>query len=442
MRKSRPFRPLFGIVAVRVIAFGLLAMILQMGIVMGEYYFDGSELARLMVEREAAALAQGLSASGAGAAYALPAGLERYGQKNKGYFVRIRTSPDKILYSNCNEQCEEHFLPVTFRPPDFWQSELAPGKPISVAGGRTVIAGGERVLIELAVIGDRAGRMWAILLHELADHMVWPMSLMLVFVLGATLLSVRHALRPVNQAALQAHGLDPLNTQSKLALQGMPAEIAELGRAINGALDRIAGLIQAQKVFTSAVAHEIRTPLAAIQLTLGKIDDPRARQAEADMRQLSRFVDQMTALARLEANGAGKMENLALASLCKARVSTLAGWVYANAHSIEFLDYGGAPVACARLLVEDAIGNLIENAVRHTPPGTHIRVEAGPGPTVTVRDSADGAGTKRPQPPAQRGGGIGLQIVQRIAALLAADFSLTSTNGETVARLAFRQAAP
>ena len=93
------------IITAAIIAFGLLAMVLQMGIVPGEYYFDDGELSRLMDEREAAALAQGFDKTAGAAAYVLPAGLERYGPRDNGYFVRVRALPAGAQSASAASAC-------------------------------------------------------------------------------------------------------------------------------------------------------------------------------------------------------------------------------------------------------------------------------------------------------------------------------------------------
>ncbi len=94
--------------------------------------------------------------------------------------------------------------------------------------------------------------------------------------------------------------------------------------------------MKSQKILTSGIAHEVRTPLAAIKLELGHIDHPRARKAEADLDDLVRFVGQITALARLDTFDHGMFEEVDLVALASSVVEQLAPWVYENDHSLEF----------------------------------------------------------------------------------------------------------
>lgn len=421
-------------------------MALQVIIVFTEYYRDNANLARLMVEAEASRLVAGFTYADGTLRYELPKAMERYATPGGPYLARIRTSSGTILFSNCDQACSQHLLPADINPPDFWLRRLALGKPIVVVGGRSFeLAEGRRVLVELAVLGDPQGVVSLVLEHELLDHMAMPMVLLLVFVLGATLLAVRRALRPVAEAAAQADRIDPRDPSTRLRVEGMPREVAHLASAVNRTIGRIGDLIRAQKVFTAAVAHEIRTPLAMMKLQLGRIDDPRARKVEADLQDLAHFVEQVTSLARLEAAERNASQPVDPAALCRSVVSALAPWVYEAGHGISFADCGGTPFLASSGLIEDAVRNLIENAVRHTPPGTQITVEAGPGPRIAVVDDA-GAYCPRTEGDAalpgmtmRSGGvGIGLEIVRRIAAIYNAQFQMASTPGvSTTASLVF-----
>ena len=446
---ARRQRSLVRVVARQIILYALIAMGLQVAIVVADYYFDDAELARLVVGAEASALLGGFSSDKDGLRYGLPGALGRYAARGTGYFARIRTASGTILFSNCDASCSRRLLPPDLNPPDSWLRQLEPGKPITVAGGRSYEVGGERVLVELAILSDRDGVVWTVLGHELVDHMAVPMALMLVFVLGATLLAVRHALRPVVDAAARAGHIDPLDASTRLRLEGMPREISHLGAAVNLAISRIAEVIRAQKVFTAALAHEIRTPLAMVRLQLGRIDDPRARSAETDLLNLTHLVNQLTSLARLEAVDPGALQLVDPVVLGRSLVAAMAPWVYEADHGIGFADGGGAPFLANPGLVEDALRNLIENAVRHTRPGTQITIEAGPGRRLAVVDDAgaypddiarEGCG---PGFVKQAGGvGIGLQIVRRIAQLHGARFEIERVPGvRTSASLVFPRGA-
>jgi signal transduction histidine kinase len=277
---------------------------------------------------------------------------------------------------------------------------------------------GQKGLVELAVVDDREQVMWRVLGREFADHLAVPMSLMLVFVFGGMLLSIRFALAPLQQAAAEAEKIDPFDATHRLKMEGMPREVAKLGEAVNRTLDRVRALVEAQRLFVTAVAHEVRTPLAMMKLELDHFDDPRARKMEGDIDDLARLVGQLTALGRLESADRAGFKRFALAATARKAVADIAPWVYERQASISFADHGAHAIVGHEPLIADAIRNLIENAIKHTPRGTTIKVAVGPGERVTISDDAGlFPGVDGEEPAPRDRFGVGLEIVRRIMTL-------------------------
>ncbi len=420
-RSTTPL-PLWGIVGRRIVLFAILAMMVQVIVVLADYYFDDAKLAALMIEHESRALLAGVRTGQGDLTFSVPNGLKRYRASRGDYFTRVRTPAGRVIYSNCDASCVTHLLPPEVNPPDLWSRLIRLGKPIEVVGGRAFEVAGEKVFIEVAVLDDHERVMWHVLGRELADHLAVPMSLMLVFVLGGMLASVKLALRPVERAAEQAESIDPLDPSHTIDVTGMPREIADLGAAVNRMLGRINALMQAQRVYTTAIAHEIRTPLAMMRLELGHIEHVRARKVEQDIEALTRFVAQITDLGRLEGADRATFRPIDLAILGRAVVSDIAPWVYQRGHTIAFEDAGAAPVEGHPPLIENAVRNLIENAVVHTPRDTAIEIQVGPGTRILVSDDAGLLSRHRPvtDPTTNKTAepsGIGLEIVRRIMKL-------------------------
>jgi len=446
---ARATRPLARIVGFRIMIFAALAMLGQLIAVLVEYSHDPEYLAQLMLEQETEALATGLTLTGNRLSFQLPPAMAaRYGTAETGYMARVRTANGAVLFSQCDRDCTEHFLPLDLDPPSFWLRILSPGYPLAFAGGRAIDRGPWTVFFEIVIARDTQHAVWSVLTHEVLDHMLWPMSLTLIFVLGATLVSIRSALRPVTAAARDAERLDPLSPDARLEEAGMPREIAQLAGAVNRSYARTRELMNAQKLFTSAIAHEIRTPLAVIRMELERLDHPAARRTIGEIDELTHFVEQLIALARLEASDRSGFAPVALDELGRDIVATMAPFVYAHGARIAFEGVGNPTVSGNAALLKDAVRNLIENAVRHGGPGVSIVVSTGEspggaGPALIVSD--DGIGFD----PARSGGapghykragglGIGLEIIRRIAALHGARFEIARAAPKgTRARLAF-----
>jgi signal transduction histidine kinase len=155
-----------------------------------------------------------------------------------------------------------------------------------------------------------------------------------------------------------------------------------------------------------------------MKLELGHIDDARARKMEGDIDDLAQLVGQLAALGRLESADREGFKRFELAATARKCVADMAPWVYDRQASISFADHGAGAVMGHAPLIADAVRNLIENAIKHTPPGTTVEVSVGPGERLTVADDAgafqdlnEGREERRDD------SGVGIEIVRRIMAL-------------------------
>lgn len=421
---------LVAIVVRPIVLFSAVAMLAQLVGVVAEYWLDEQQLERHAIQSEADALYGGVWRRDHKIGFELPEKLRgRYGSSDGSYFARVRTTGGALLFSNCVGDCDPRVLPLYALPPAFWMSRLEPAKPWSVAGGKSFSEPEGPIIVEVAIVRDRSGVFLAVLAHEVADHMALPMSLMLVVVLGASILSIRRVLRPIKAAADLAARLNPVASDAHLPIAGMPREIGALTQAVNASFARVREIVQAQKIFTSAISHEVRTPIAIARLELEKIADPRARKVEQDLDSLNRLVEQLTTLARLESADLAPIELIEPLTIAESVVTALAPVVYDSGRSIELVDKGAKAFRGRPALIENALRNLVENAVRHTRTSAAIVVEVGPDSIFCVRDGGRGIDAVKPTPPDLRGAGLGLKIVRRIAEIHGGAFAFEETPG-------------
>ncbi|WP_374544835.1 sensor histidine kinase [Rhodoblastus sp.] len=428
---SRRAPSLIALVVRRIVLFAAMAMAAQVAGVFLDYWYDTATLGRLAIELETTALAPGLSGTKGHFFYQIPEKLRvRYGTPGHGYFMRVLDPAGATLFSNCADGCGAYFPTRETRKLDFWMMEIQPGKPLNVSGGRSLSDDPDPVTLDVAIVGDPEGVIYSVLARAIADHMALPMSLLLICVLGGASLSIAQALRPVRASAKQAAKIDPLAPTARLPVEGMPREIANYTKAVNDALERVFMLMQSQRLMTSAISHEIRSPLAAMRLELEQIADPRARKLERDLDDLNRQVEQLTTLARLEGAGVTSPETIDPVELAQNVVARITPEVFESGRSIAFAPTGAAPFRGHRALIENALRNLIDNAVKHSGEGATILVTAGPGPSLAVFDdggappAGDGEGAGRER------GGLGLRIVGRIAEMHGGHFEITLTPGQ------------
>ncbi|MEX6506721.1 sensor histidine kinase [Jiella sp. M17.18] len=439
---------LIGLVAKRILAFALLSMFIQACVVFSHYWFDNAALGQMLIENETQIVAEAFHDRPAGARAGRPphALVERYGLVSEptgeslpmGYWMRVRGTDGRVLYTNCHEECTEHFMPVEVNPPDLWDRTIVEGKPLTLVGGRTIsFDDGQTMVVDFASIGDPRRLIYVVMAREMFVHMVWPMGLMLILVIGATIVSIRHALKPVERTVRVADALDPRRPIRALPAAGLPSEISHLVASVNRALRRIDELIRSQKVFAASIAHEIRTPVSIVKLELAHIEGSRARKAEKDLDKLTHTLEQLTALARLDAAEGEAFKAEALGPLVEDTVEQLAPLVFASGRTIAFECSGDPRSDVSRTLLVTLVRNLVENAMKHTPKGTAITVRVEEPGRICVSDDGPGF-VADPQAAdvelasVKKSGslGVGLKIAERIAAIHKGVLAVSSVPGE------------
>jgi two-component system sensor histidine kinase QseC len=240
----------------------------------------------------------------------------------------------------------------------------------------------------------------------------------------------------------QADNLTPINVQS------VPGEVQPIVTALNDLLRRMAQTLENERQFTDDAAHQLRTPLAAIQAQLYAA---RHAPAEAiheralDQLQLSvargiRLVNQLLALARLDPRQA--KPDLAPVNLSQMAETVCAELAVLALQKDQTLELQAAP-ELPRInghadMLAMLLSNLVDNAIHYTPRGglIHITLEAeDDGVALSVSDNGPGIAPDqrarvferfyRIAEQSQPGTGLGLAICQRIAELHHASLTLS-----------------
>lgn len=174
-------------------------------------------------------------------------------------------------------------------------------------------------------------------------------------------------------------------------------------QAFNRMLDRISELMEEVRNVTNGVAHELRTPLARLRNQLRLIaHDPQAAPVRDRINEAQTQADDLlnlfSALLRIaEIDSGTRRDNFTevnLADLATECMESLEAVVEESGHSIAALSLEPAIVRGDAQLLSQVIFNLVENAVRHTPPGSKIQVSLANAPpgrmTLTVADNGPG----------------------------------------------------
>jgi signal transduction histidine kinase len=239
---------------------------------------------------------------------------------------------------------------------------------------------------------------------------------------------MRHAIEPIRLASRRAREIGPKAPGLRLSVKGMPNEILPLVTAINGALDRLDGALDAQRRFTADAAHELLTPLAVLRAQIDALDtDSIAERLRSDVDAMADLVHQLLYLAELESHGEalGSEAQADLHGVAVEIISALAPLAIQDRKQLA-LTGAAEPILVkgSPELLNRALRNLIENALRHTPEGTTVEVDLDPDGLIRVSDQGKGI------PPDKRdrvfhrfwrgdgrtgpGFGLGLSIVKRI----------------------------
>lgn len=251
-------------------------------------------------------------------------------------------------------------------------------------------------------------------------------------------LGVGHGLLPLGRLRAQIEArshrdLTPLDEPRT------PREVRPLVHAINELMQRLRGAMVSQQRFIADAAHQLRTPLAGLrthaELALrerdlaGMHDRMRALMHATD--RSARLAHQLLALALAEpeASAAAAMTEIDLVAIAREVTSEWVPKALARDLDLGLADEAGAiPVRGNTVLLRELVVNLVDNAIRYTPPGGCITVGvARNGERVTLSVEDDGPGIapadrervferfQRLAPNHTEGCGLGLAIVREIA---------------------------
>ena len=259
---------------------------------------------------------------------------------------------------------------------------------------------------------------------DLAEDIVRPSLVLLPLVALLMAWAIRRGLLPLERLSDQIAALD-LDAGQTLPEQQPFRELAYAVDAINTLVQRQQLQLQRERRFTSDVAHELRTPLTAMLLQARRAreaDNPADRaQAlqtiEQDALRAGHILGQLLDLARAQSLEALATETVDLCALAQRVLADHAPLAYER-HQELALDAPSRPVQVQghATMVELILRNLVDNALRHTPPGTlvEVRVAQTPQGTCTLSVSDNGA-RDGAQVSANPGMGVGLNLVQRMA---------------------------
>jgi two-component system heavy metal sensor histidine kinase CusS len=267
----------------------------------------------------------------------------------------------------------------------------------------------------------------------------------------------RHGIRPVEEMATTARHISSTNLRERILAEGYPFELASLARTFNQMLDRLEESFERISRFSADIAHDLRTPVNNIRgeaevalvraRSVGEYRDVIESCLEEAVR-LSDLIGDLLFLARAESP---------LSHLRRERVNVgeLLGGVreYYEASAADgevslTTTVAGEPVIAEldRTLLQRAVGNLVSNALAHTPPGGAVVLGTNVDfSTIRIEVSDTGVGIPAEALPrvfdrffrvdssrsqSSGGTGLGLAIVRSIALLHGGNVEISSQPGQ------------
>lgn len=343
-------------------------------------------------------------------------------------------------------------------------------RPLSYRGGKTgplfsdTEREGEKTrMVSLVYAGPSGSRLFQLhmsetihqrqaLIRGILANIVIPQILLILIAVGAVWYALKQGLAPLERLRKEV-ARRPREDLRKIDETRAPAEVRPLIGAVNDLLERLKQMMEAQQRFVADAAHQLRTPFAGLktqaELALRESDPERKQHALeyvlTSARRGGHLVNQLLALARNEPGGLGAdtiapLDLNALAQECTVR------WVPLALEKQIDLGFEGipqyAPMRGDAGSLTEMLGNLIDNAIRYTPPGGQVTIGVGyerGGAVLRVEDNGPGIAPEHRERVFERfyrilgsgesGSGLGLAIVAEVVKRHSATIQLDSGHG-------------
>jgi signal transduction histidine kinase len=319
-------------------------------------------------------------------------------------------------------------LSLVAHGPRFFNRSSIPGQDES--GRMLALRSGDGVLAVGATLEHRNDTLTSLQAAFLAGG---PVALLLMSVGGYLLAGA--ALRPIESMRRRAAEISASSLNERLPVPPADDEVSRLGRTLNEMLARLEDGLERERRFVADASHELRTPLATLRAELElalrrsrttQEFENSIRSAAAETDRLSRIADDLLILARAEQGTlALRHEPTDVVDVLEKVRDRFGARAEIEGRSL-VVEADEAPVASLdRLRIEQALGNLVDNAFEHgrgpirITAGRHNSsvelhvLDEGPGLPLDFRDHAFKPFSRAA--PAGDGTGLGLAIVETIA---------------------------
>src|SRR5207249_7341323 len=260
-----------------------------------------------------------------------------------------------------------------------------------------------RVVIRVAYGEDRLWRELSVFGEVLL--LGFPIAVLLAGFGGYAL--ARKALAPIDSMATQATKISAERLSDRLSIENSEDELGKLGSVFNAMLGRLQAAFDQLRRFTADASHELRTPLTAIR-SVGEValQDQRSPAEYRDVigsmleevDRLTRLAESLLALSRADAGHIQlQREDISLVRIAKEASSVVEVLAEEKQQHIEIEGDANLAVSVDRLILRQAIINLLDNAIKYSPPRSRIlgRVQSGGDNRVFLDVIDQGSGVPR-----------------------------------------------
>lgn len=359
-----------------------------------------------------------------------------YSQPYGRYSYAVVDDKGRVLFSSLKDRTalfpvDEESRDVTFLQRNRGDATVSGASIKRVVGGLTVWVQAGEDLDNRDVLTDD-------IVAEFFRSVGWIILPILLILLAIDIAIFRRALKPLRQASQIAEKIGPLRADIRLPTKEIPSEVRPLVLAVNQALDRLEEGFRVQRDFTADAAHELRTPLSILRTRMETLEDQQVSKALLnDIEGMTRIINQLLDIAELDSFVVDPSEEADLRMVCTEVLEFLAPLALTQGKEVALVGTSQPVMVRGNAeMLNRAIRNLAENAIRHTSPRSTVEFVVEEDGRISVLDDGPGISDEERDFIFQRfwrrdrgmagSTGLGLPIVQRIAQLHAATITLTN----------------
>lgn len=281
---------------------------------------------------------------------------------------------------------------------------------------------------------------------DMAEEFMLPWALGIFILLTSTILIITYEFLPLGRLAKSIQNRAPEDL-SALPNESVPKEIEPLIDAMNKLLDKVKKMVEREQSFIADSAHELRTPLTALKIQLeivelAKDDEKMKNQALKNLKigieRSARLVEQLLALSKAQSvRQTGMQEIINWPKIVNETIDVYQAAITEKKLKLEMNLTKDGPITKANpLLVSLIVRNLIDNAIKYSPAQATVHICVKDRSLTIINSNSHlkqdvlshlGQRFYRPAGQKETGSGLGLSIVERIAALYGCTVSYQNT---------------